>query len=83
MKKSSNGFFGGSGGEGAPRPSKEDLATAWDVAIRAHYLSHEMRFYCAKAGLPANALTRLAAVNLEQWATRFGAELEALEKLAS
>lgn len=74
MKNMSDGFFGGP--DPAPKPAPEALAAAWDVTIRAHYLAHEMRFYCAIAGLPANSITRLAASNLEQWATRFGAELE-------
>ena len=77
MKTTSNGF---NGGEPARKPTKEEIAAAWDVTIRAHYIAHEMRFYCALPGLPMAALTRLAAVNLEQWATRFGAELEGAER---
>jgi UDP-N-acetylmuramyl pentapeptide synthase len=47
--------------------------------IRAHYLAHELRYYCGRYNLAASLVANAVAENLEKWATRFGAELEAME----
>jgi hypothetical protein len=60
-------------------PSKEDVDATWDVVIRAHYLAHELRYYCARYNLASSVVANAVAENLEKWATRFGAELEAME----
>jgi hypothetical protein len=83
MKKSTYIVFAEDGVKIAPEPAaaagtptKSQTEAAWDVTIRAHYLAHEMRHFCAAAGLPIPQVTRLAAAALEIWATQFGAEME-------
>jgi len=83
MKKSSSTFSSGQGAqtprdpsERQAKPSKQELAAAWDATIRAFYLVHEMRHFCANANFPAAESTRIAALALEIWATSFGVELE-------
>jgi len=61
------------------QPSAKDLAAIWDVVIRAHYLAHELRQSVGRSGLPSVGAAFVLAEVLEDWATRFGAELEALE----
>jgi hypothetical protein len=60
-------------------PSAQDLAAIWDVVIRAHYLAHELRQFVGRSGLPSVGAAFVLAEVLEDWATRFGVELEALE----
>ena len=47
--------------------------------IRAHYLAHELRQFVGRSGLPSVGAAFVLAEVLEDWATRFGGELEALE----
>jgi len=61
------------------RPSAQDMAAIWDVVIRAHYLAHELRQFVGRSGLPSVGAAFVLAEVLEDWATRFGAELEGLE----
>ena len=85
MKKSANSSFELHAVDPAPKapaPSKKEMAATWDIVIRAHYLAHELRYYCGRYDLASSAVANAVAENLEKWATRFGAELEAMEREA-
>ncbi len=60
-------------------PVAMDLPALWDAVIRAHFLGWDLADPCGRSGLPSAAAARMLGTLLRQWATVFGAELEAVE----